>query len=200
MSDRIVVDLFAEDRAHEEFIRSLIARVANEIPLGIRVRVRSARGGHGRALSEFKLYQRLLDLGNSSFEKADVVVVAIDGNCSPHATARNEIQQATVPTLIDRVVIACPDPHVERWYLGDPQAVEKVIGYRPSVGPRKCARHHYKRILADSIVRGGNPATLGGAEFAAELVNSMDMYRAGRASKSLKAFLDDLRVMLHRFT
>ena len=66
MSNRIVVDLFAEDRAHEEFIRSLVARVAGEIPLGIRVRVRSARGGHGRAISEFKLYQRLIDLGDSS--------------------------------------------------------------------------------------------------------------------------------------
>lgn len=200
MSNDIVADLFAEDRAHEEFIKSLIFRVAIELPVQITLRVRSARGGHGRAISEFQLYQRLVNIGDPSLELADMVVVAIDGNCSPFAKARDTIRQATTPSFIDRVVIACPDPHVERWYLGDPRTFETLIGYRPTIGRKKCARHHYKRILSDSIVRGGNPATLGGPEFAAELVASMDLYRAGRRSKSLKVFLDDLRAMLRRFT
>lgn len=199
MSDHVVIDLFSEDRAHEELIKSLIVRLAEEVQLGIRIRVRSARGGHGRAISEFQHYQRLFDSDDPGLGHADMVVVAIDGNCSPYAKAREAIQQATISSFTRRVVIACPDPHIERWYLGDPQSFETVIGYRPAVGPKKCVRHHYKRILADSILRGGNPATLGGPEFAAELVRAMDLYRAGRKNKSLKAFLDDLRTMLSGF-
>ena len=196
MSNRIVVDLFAEDRAHEELLKSLVVRIVQEEELFVRVRVRTARGGHGRAISEFQLYQRLAVSDNPNSESADVIVVAIDGNCSSFAKAREYIQRATVESLVERLVIACPDPHIERWYLADPPSFERVVGHRPMVGTKKCARHHYKRILADSIRHGGNPATLGGPEFAYELVDVMDLYRAGRSNKSLKAFLDDLRTKL----
>ena len=36
MSDQLAVDLFVEDRAHEEFLKPLLMRVASEAP-GIRV-------------------------------------------------------------------------------------------------------------------------------------------------------------------
>ena len=196
MSNRVFVDLFAEDRAHEELLKLLVVRIAEEEQLHVRVRVLSARGGHGRAISEFQLYQRLAVSGNPNTEMADVIVVAIDGNCSTFAKARENIQRATVESFVERLVIACPDPHIERWYLADPSSFERVVGHRPMVGTKKCARHHYKRILADSIRHGGNPATLGGPEFAPELVEVMDLYRAGRRNKSLKAFLDDFRTKL----
>ncbi len=196
MSNRVFVDLFAEDRAHEELLKSLVVRIAEEEQLHVRIRVRSARGGHGRAISEFQRYQCLAVSDNPNSEMADMIVVAIDGNCSTFAKARENIQRATVESLVERLVIACPDPHIERWYLADPPSFERVVGHRPMVGPKKCARHHYKRILADSIHHGGNPATLGGPEFAPELVEVMDLYRAGRGNKSLKAFLDDFRTKL----
>ena len=43
---------------------------------------------------------------------------------------------------------------------------------------------------------GGLPATRGGIEFAQERVDVMDLYRAGRANRALKAFVDDLRSAL----
>ena len=74
----------------------------------------------------------------------------------------------------------------------DPDSFHKVVGYRPVVGREKCEREHYKRLLSDAIRKGIN-ATLGGIEFAAELVEAMNLYRAGRSDSSLRAFVGDLR-------
>ena len=141
MSNQVVVDIFAEDRAHEELLKPLLTRVASEEHIEVWPRVRSARGGHGRAIKEFKLYQRVAQstLSNTS---ADLVVVAIDGNCSTFADARRHIQDATDPTLRYRLVTACPDPHIERWYVADPQSFATIVGHRPRVGRKKCVRDH----------------------------------------------------------
>ena len=70
------------------------------------------------------------------------------------------------------------------------------MGYRPSVGRRKCERNHYKRLLADAVRRGDHPPTLGGIEFATELVDAMDLYRAGKDDSSLRTFVDAFRAKL----
>ena len=50
MSDRPRIDLFCEDRAHEELLKHLVLRLCSEEGLvGARIDVRSARGGHGKA-------------------------------------------------------------------------------------------------------------------------------------------------------
>ena len=200
MSDQVVADLFVEDRAHEELLKPLLMRVADEEQIVLWTRVRSATGGHGRAMAEFELYQRVVVRSALSNMPADLVVVAIDANCSTFAEARRRIQDAAVSTLRDRLVAACPDPHVERWYVADPQSSEAVVGHRPSVGSRKCVRDHYKEVLVTAIRRAGHPVTLDGVEFASELAWVMDLYRAGRNDSSLKAFFDDLRAMLRQVT
>ncbi len=102
-------------------------------------------------------------------------------------------KEATRPRLLDRLVAGCPNPHVERWFLADPDSFHKVVGYRPVIGREKYEREHYKRLLIDAIPKGSQPATLGGIEFAAELVDAMNLYRAGRSDSSLRAFVGDLR-------
>ena len=195
MSSRVVViDLFVEDSAHAEFLKPMLNRVAGEEGVEVRTRVISARGGHGTAIKEFKRYQHAKD--KIDREPGDLVVVAIDGNCSTFAKAREEILNSTIPTLIDQLVVACPDPHVERWYLADPKSFEVVVGYRPRIIPNKCERDHYKHLLLEAIRKADHPAPLGGIEFAPELVEEMDLYRAGKSDSSLKAFLDDLRAKL----
>ena len=198
MSNQVVVDLFVEDRAHEELLKPLLTRIAQEEHIGMWARVRSATGGHGRAIAEFKLYQRVVEWSPLSNVPADLVVVAIDGNCSTFADARRHIQDAADPALRDRLVVACPDPHVERWYVADPQSFEAIVGHRPIVGSKKCVRGYYKNVLMTAIRQAGHPVTLGGVEFASELVEDMDLYRAGRNDSSLKAFLDDFRSKLRR--
>ena len=200
MSNQVIVDLFVEDRAHESFLEPLLMRIAQEHDIEMEIRVRSAIGGHARAIAEFKLYQSIVTKSRLSSESADIVVVAIDGNCSTFAVARRHIQDATVPMLRDRLVIACPDPHIERWYVADPDSFETIVGHRPRVGDKKCARGHYKQILTTTIRQAGHLVTLGGVEYAPELVEKMNLYRAGRNDSSLNAFLRDLRAGLRQVT
>ena len=193
MSSPVSVDVFVEDRAHEAFLVPLLLRIAKEEEVPVSARVRSARGGHSRAITELKLYQDLVTRGVAGTTYPDLLIVGIDGNCSTFAKARQAIEDAIHTSLSNRLVVASPDPHVERWYLADPESFNTVVGQRPIVGKKKCARDHYKRVLVKSVLQAGHPATLGGIEFGSELVDGMDLYRAGRGDHSLKAFLDDLR-------
>ena len=198
MSERLAVDIFAEDRAQEVFVGALLRRIAREERVGLSVQVRSAQGGSARALSEFRAYQALIEKGIFPGSVPDLVVVVIDGNCSTPAKKREEIEGATRPGLINRVVPGCPNPHVERWFLGDPESFHDIVGHRPVVGPEKCERQHYKQLLTRAIRLGQQVAPLDGIEFAPELVEAMDLYRAGKRDSSLRAFADDLRAKLRR--
>lgn len=193
MSSAITVDIFVEDRAHEAFLVPMLQRIAREEDLVVSSRVRSARGGHGRAIAELELYQQVVETGMRGLTPPDLLLTGIDGNCSTFAKAKKVIAAATHAPLSDRLVVACPDPHVERWYLADPESFKDVVGHRPTIAKRKCARDYYKDALAKVVQKAGHPATLGGIEFAQELVERMDLYRAGKNERSLKAFVDDLR-------
>lgn len=195
MRNSRVVDVFAEDYAHEAFLRPLLLRLAGDENVDIDVRVISAKGGHPRVLQELALFRRSIekDLLTTT---PDLVVIASDSNCSPYSSAYKGLVTATGETLKNKTVIACPDPHIERWYMADPQSFQQVIGAHPKVGKKKCDRDRYKTILARAISDGGHPATLGGAEFGAELVAALDLYRAGKNEKTLKHFIDGTRKAL----
>ena len=196
MGDPIVVDLFVEDRAHEEFIRPMVNRVAREERKAVSVQVRSARGGHGRALEELSLYQRAVRVGGVTVP--DLLVVAIDGNCNRPTAARNGVAKHIETGLKDRTVIACPDPHIERWYLADPDSFAAIVGTRPKLGRKKCERGRYKAILSQAVADAGHPATLGGIEFAADLVQAMDLFRAGKTERTLRDFVRDFRAVMRQ--
>ncbi|WP_419948272.1 hypothetical protein [Candidatus Palauibacter sp.] len=167
-------------------------RIAAEETIAVRCRVRSAVGGHPRAMREFEAYQRLWERGLFT-GIPDVLVVAIDTNCSTFAQTRSEIEEATLDELRALLVTACPNPHIERWFMADLRSFHRVVGYEPALGTAKCERGYYKDHLKDAVRRGGHPQTLGGIEFASALVEEMSLYRAGRADRSLKAFVDELR-------
>ena len=191
MGKKVVAALFCEDSAHEELLKPLVLRVGREENADTLVRVRAARGGHPRALKEFHLYQRTALRMEGPV--ADVLIVAIDGNCSSFGTARKRVVDATRMANRDRLVVASPDSHIERWYLPDPKAVVAVTRHDPGSLRGKCERHYYKNKLRETIRAGGNPPTLGGLEIAEDLVSEMDLYRAGKNDSSLGAFVDDLR-------
>ena len=195
MSERLAVDVdvFAEDRAQEVFVDALLRRIAREEQVALSVQIRSAKGGGPRALSEFGAYQALLEKGVFRGGVPDLVVVVIDGNCATPTRKRQEIEAATRPGLINRVVAGCPNPHVERWFLGDPDSFHEVVGHRPVVGPEKCEREHYKHLLREAIRQGQDVAPLDGVEFAPELVEAMDLYRAGKLDPSLRSFVEGVR-------
>jgi hypothetical protein len=198
MDKYIQVDLFAEDRAHEEFLLALLGRLASEHRKPIELRVRSARGGHGRALTELAFYQKSVVRQVGSLTMPDLLIVAIDANCQRFQAARKGIQEALDISFRDRTAVACPDPHIERWYLADLVAFEQVIGIMPQVGKQKCERDRYKTILSQAVAGAGHVAMLGGIEFAQDIVAAMDLYRASKSEKSLKAFLDEVNAHLKR--
>ncbi|MEW6664569.1 MAG: hypothetical protein AB1512_05030 [Thermodesulfobacteriota bacterium] len=197
MNDPIIIDLFAEDRAHEEFLKAVIHRLARDERKSVRIRPRSARGGHGRALSELRAYQKTMLSGDELFLPVpDLLFIAIDANCDSFHLARRGIEDTLEMQLKDRAVIACPDPHVERWYLADKTSFAAVVGRQPRVGKKKCKRDYYKSALANAIVAAGHPPILGGVEFAREIVDAMDFYAAGRADRSLRDFVEKARRMM----
>jgi hypothetical protein len=196
MADPISAVLFAEDRAHEAFLRPLLRRLAHEANRPLAIQPYSARGGRPRVFDELRSFQTLLDKGAAGLEEPDFVVVAIDANCAPWHAARKRIVEALVPRLRAKAAVACPDPHVERWFMADPASFEQALGRRPRAGRRKCERARYKSILAQTIREAGYPAALGGLEFAEDIVSAMDLYRAGKNEKSLRHFVDAARSLL----
>ncbi|MDM8524141.1 hypothetical protein QUF80_12295 [Desulfococcaceae bacterium HSG8] len=192
MGESVVeIDLFVEDRAHEAFIGAVIRRIAREMEKTVRMCMRSARGGHGRAITELKLYQRSILKSGGFLRMPDLIFVAIDANCKSFNAAKKEITENIEELFADRSVIACPDPHIERWYLADVKSFARVVGRQPGTSRRKCERDVYKSLLASTIAEAGHPPTLGGIEFAEELVNDMDFYRAGKAERSFQHFIND---------
>jgi len=192
----ITVGLFAEDRGHAEFVDALVKRIGREEGRSPEIRVISGAGGHRRALSEFKVSQR--SIIDSVGSMPSLVVVVVDANCTRWNEARGVLRTAVDRDLASPVIIACPDPHVERWYLADPQSFHQVVGASVPVERRKCERDRYKAQLRDAVKPGGNIRTLGGIEFAKELVDAMDLYRAGQNDASLRAFIDETRAELRQ--
>lgn len=190
------IDAFVEDRAHELLIGSVIRRLAEDIDLAIDLRFISAVGGHPRVLNELSLFRKAVE--NGGRRRPDLLVVAVDGNCKGWTKARNELKASIGDGLASDIVIACPDPHVERWFMSDPESFVDVVGYRPAVGKRKCQRDLYKRLLSDAVRKGGSPVLLGGIDYAPDLIKAMDLYRAGQNERSFGSFVDHLRACFIR--
>ena len=194
------VDLFAEDRAHELFITAVIDRISREGHITPRINVRSAVGGHGRALAELRTYQRAVQKRLAGLSPPDLLVVVIDANCSGPGAAKAAIHKDLEADAAGETVVACPDPHIERWFFADPEAFLHVVGIAHSPGKRKCIRDEYKNMLRDAVSKAGHFATLGGLEFARELVERMDLHRAIRNEPSLGSLVDGVRAFVTRTT
>jgi hypothetical protein len=146
MNNPVAADLFVEDRAQEEFLKAMVKRIAVEEHKEIRLNVITARGGPGRALRELELYQRSVQGGLRQLP--NLLLVAIDSNCSSYAGKRAAIEQVMEAEFRGRTILACPDPHIEKWYLADPPSFHVTVGSQPSLGKKKCERGRYKTILS----------------------------------------------------
>lgn len=199
MPDDFRVALFVEDEAHRAFLEPMLKRVAGEEAVVVHITVVSAQGGHPRAMKEFTTWQATWSRLRSPTNEVDIVVVAIDGNCSTFRETRERIRGAAPAEIQDRLVTACPDPHIERWFMADPASFTRVVGAAPVLGPEKCARRHYKTVLANAVSDAGvSDLPLDGIEIAPDLATDMNLYHAGKNCPSLGAFIRDLRKLLKR--
>ena len=181
------IALFVEDFAHQEVIGALVQRLADESCIDVRFNWRSAVRGHGRVVRELRDYLR--DLRGQGSPLPDLIIVATDANCRGLNERVREMDQTTTPAPM---ILAIPDPHIERWLLLDSAAFKTAVGRGCDAPDRKCDRDLYKRRLATAIRAAGIMPSLGGIEFAEDIVQSMDINRAKRADRSFQRFVDPL--------
>lgn len=189
----INVHLFAEDEGHVRIVGELIKAVGDRVGAAIRLDTRTARGGYGRVIGAVRQYTG--EVARKFQSMPDVLVVATDANCRGYAERLRAIRTVT-SLLADRFVCAVPDPHVERWLLVDAHAFKQVLGKGCAAPPVKCERDLYKELLARAVTDTGRRPPLGGIEYAADLIRSMDLINVRQNDASLGRFLDDLESRL----
>ena len=186
------VTLFLEDVGHEQFIGSLVRRLADEACVPIEVNVRNARGGAPQLDQQF--VQFLMDYAVADLHP-DLVVVIRDTDCTGVSTIKSRYFKLVEDAGYNGdVVIGAPEPHIECWYLADPPALQRVL-HAPTQAPvpdSKCGTGKFKQLLSKTVTDAGVAPLLGGIEYAEEVVAEMDMFRAASNVPSLQTFIRDL--------
>ena len=181
------VALFVEDYAHRQVVGALLRRLADESGLTVRLDWRSAVGGRGRVVQELKRY--LNDLTTQGGHP-DLIVVATDANCMGLQRRTRDIDASAA---VSPVVLAIPDPHIERWLLLDGAAFKTVFGKGCDAPDKKCDRGRYKHQLFEAVRATGVVPQLGGVQYADDIVRYMDIDAAARADASLHRFVREVR-------
>lgn len=196
----IRITLLAEDLGNEEVIGGLIHRVSEGLSLEVSLKPMRTRGGHGRVKTELKRFMEGVSRGE--IPDSDLVVLATDGNCKGNWRRKEILESISTPKI--PLVLAVPDPHVERWLLLDSHAFKAVFGRGCRAPDQKCLKDRYKDALRDSIRTadpGLNPP-LGGLEYAADLIEAMDIQACREIEESLNKFVAELegalRLLSHR--
>lgn len=194
MDKRIAVDLFCEDAGHESFARALLRRLAKDERMpDPEIRAGSTRGGHGRAISQLKAWQRA-ELG----PRGDLLLVLIDANSVGWKEQRREITATIEANQWPGVVVACPDPHIEAWCGADPEALREVLGVTLPPVPAG-GKSVYKRWLRQALEDADVITLNDPMDICAELLPRVDLFRAGKNCPSLQHPLDELRAQLRQF-
>jgi hypothetical protein len=186
--------LFVEDAAHEQIVGSLVRRLAADNGIEVRLEWRSVRHGHGKVVVELKDFLR--DLRRQAGTAPDLLIVATDANCRGLNERVKELSEPDTPAPM---ILAIPDPHIERWLLLDGAAFKAVLGKGCDAPDHKCSRDRYKESLIQAIYATGITPTLGGIEFAEDIVKEMDIDRAARADASFKRFVDGMRALFKQW-
>ena len=184
------IALFVEDYAHRQVIGALVQRIADECDVAMQLDWRNAVGGHGKVTTELSNYMR--DLKRQGDPRPDLIVVATDANCKGLNERMREISGRDEPAPM---ILAIPDPHIERWLLLDGAAFKTVFGQGCSAPDRKCSRNRYKQLLIEAIYAAGHTPILGGIEYAEDILYHMDIDRATNVDRSLRRFVEELRNM-----
>jgi len=190
------IALFVEDNAHQQFLGALLQRLADENDVDIKLDWRNARRGHGAVVKEFRQYLR--DLQRQPGEHPDLIIAATDANCKG-LRARNKALGDVTGQIDPRIVFAVPDPHIERWLLVDSGAFKQVFGRGCDAPDQKCERARYKKMLIDAIRESGITPSLGGIEFAEDIVQAMDLEKAVRKDAALRRLIEQLDGMFREW-
>lgn len=198
MPDRIRVDCFVEDEAHEILLRAVLERFESDLSLEIVPRFPSARGGAAQAQLQFRAYQGLVRQRREAEGAPDLLILAVDCDCRPSADCRRMIDGNIDPAVFPESVSARPHSHVEAWYMADPESFYQVVGAEPPPHDDPCEPDVHKQRLRQAVRAGGHAISNGGLEFGPDLVEAMNFARVRRAEQSLDDFIGELRAALRR--
>lgn len=194
---KYTIVFFLEDSAQEALIPNLVRRLITDEgknPPDYDLRILIARGGGSiRAYKEF-----IKGVKKKKLPAADVLIVGSDGNGNGFIKRRTQLNNAAKGVPYSAVITAIPDPHVERWYLLDSQALAQAAGVPVQAVPptAKCDKGHYKKLLRDTFAQHKLFPPLGGAEYGPRVAETMNLYAAGVADHSLHDFVDQVRTWL----
>ncbi len=196
---KYTIIFFLEDGAQEALIPHIVRRLIvdeGKNPLDYELRTLSARGGGSiRAYKEF-----IKGVKKRKTPTADVLIVGSDGNCNGFAKRRTQLNAAAKDVPYPAIITAIPDPHVERWYLLDSQALAGAAGVPLQAIPpsAKCDKGHYKKLLKGAFAQHNLFPPLGGAEYGPLVAQKMDLYAAGVADHALRDFIEQVRDWLRQ--
>jgi hypothetical protein len=193
MTNTLRIVYFFEDLAQEGFIKGLIRRIAEEKDVKIVEEVLNATHG---SIIWIELEQFLRDIYHGILSIPDVLIIVIDGNCSTAIKVRKIIQQKVAQANIGLPYLACavPNPHIERWYLEDPQALRQILpGAEPNCPRYKCQQDRYKNALKNAIRKAGVEPAQGGAEYGNDIAQLLNFYTLGKRDKAFKLFVDEVK-------
>lgn len=186
-----------EDNAHAQFVPPLFRRIAGEEGVELDARELTPMGGAGRTIRGLR--QLLADIRGGSIEQPDAIVVGIDADCGQQGERTRQVSRAcALEGYKGLVITAEPDPHIEIWYVADPEYVQQLLRTpdRPPIPDIRCRKQEYKSRLRSIVRSSGAPTPLGGVEYGPEIAASMDLYRASRNVASFGRFVEEARTHL----
>lgn len=195
--DRYTIRFFLEDNAQEAFIRPLVERMIKEGGKDINnydLSVLYSRGGGSiRAYKDF-----IKQTKKRNHLRADLLIVGSDGNCNGFNKRKQQLIEAGKEVSYPIIITAVPDPHIERWYLLDQQALAEAAGVSILAVPPtvKCDKNHYKKLLKEIFIAQNLFPPLGGAEYGPLIATTMNLYDAGTIDHALRDFVDQVRSWL----
>ncbi len=197
---KVRIAYFFEDIAQERFVRRLVHRATQNLNLHLEEEVRNATHG---SLIWIELRQYLREISSGKAFTPDMLLVIVDGNCEKPVQARERVRQICQGSecQIPFVVCGIPDPHIERWYLEDASAWQKILpGAKVPSLRYQCRQDYYKNALKNTIREVNIEPLLGGAEYGEDLAEVIDLYRLSQKDRSFKTFWQDLTHALKQLT
>jgi hypothetical protein len=196
MAERVAIDLICEDSGHERLLAPLLRRIVQSQGFVPQLRVVSARGGAPSVKAAVEVWSRQVARGNRPMP--DMLVVGHDANCHGYQARTDDILGWS-PRYRDMVVAACPNAHIERWYLADQDAFLRVVGGNGRIAvPEKCERGLYKALLKKAVLDAGQIAVEGGLEFGHDIAQEIDPTQLERVDPSFRAFYRSMLSRLHQ--
>jgi hypothetical protein len=177
-------------------VPSLFNRIileSNKNPKAFDLSVLHSRGG--KSISALKAYLR--DAKKRGASPSDCVVIGSDANCKGFAKKR-EMLKSEAADLSLSLITVIPDPHIERWYLIDAQALSTAVGetLQPHTPPYKCDKNEYKKRLKDAFLNSTIFPLSGGIEYGPEVASKMNLYKASKEDPGLEDFIKQTKAWL----